>query len=171
MAISTGKEKIREMKRMVIHVNLTDIIDGIECQSVENTSYLNRRSGEVVLISDYEMRAAEQNDLIEDFPDWEQDQVRIAREINNGSVDYIPLPTKFDIDEYGMMERFCLSVENTKISDILYDLIKGSGAFRRFKDAIHKYGVADDWYRYRNDALKEIAIEWCRENNIAFDND
>jgi hypothetical protein len=154
---------------MAIRVKLTDIIDGIECQSDENSSYLNKSSGEVVLISDYEMRAAEQNDPIDDFPDWEQDQVRIAREIINESNDYIPLPTKFDIDEYGMMERFCSSVEDTRVCDILCDLISGSGAFRRFKDAIHKYGIADEWYRYRNNALKEVAIEWCRENNIAFE--
>jgi hypothetical protein len=62
-----------------------------------------------------------------------------------------------------------MALDNQKISDILCDLISGSGAFRRFKDAIHKYDIADDWYKYRNDALKEIAIEWCREHNIEFD--
>ncbi len=29
--------------------------------------------------------------------------------------------------------------------------------------------LADDWYKYRNDALKEIAIEWCQENDIEFE--
>ncbi|MHC4632348.1 MAG: UPF0158 family protein, partial [Planctomycetota bacterium] len=46
---------------------------------------------------------------------------------------------------------------------------KGRGAFRRFNDAIRDYGIADDWYKYRDDALKEIAIEWCEENGIEFD--
>ena len=55
------------------------------------------------------------------------------------------------------------------MSDTLYSLIKSSGAFRRFKDAIQDYGIADDWYKYRNKALKEIAIEWCEENGIEFD--
>ena len=55
------------------------------------------------------------------------------------------------------------------MSDTLYSLIKGGGAFRRFKDAVHEYDIADDWYKYRSDALKEIAIEWCREKGIEFD--
>ncbi len=154
---------------MAIRVNLSDIIDGMESQSDENCSYLNKVTGEVVIISDYEMRAAEENDPIEDFPDWEQEQVRIAREIIAETGDYLELPTKFDIDEYRIMERFCLSIEDPETSNIFCDLIHGNGAFRRFKNAIHEYDLADDWYSYRDNAFKEIAIDWCRENNIEFD--
>ncbi|OHB80282.1 MAG: hypothetical protein A2Z25_07015 [Planctomycetes bacterium RBG_16_55_9] len=156
---------------MAIRVKLTDIVDGIECQSDENSSFLNKQTGEVILISDYEMRAAEESDPIEDFPDWEQDQVRIAREILAETGDYIPLPTKFEIDEYRTMERFCLSLDDPKMSDLMYSLIQGGGAFRRFKDAIREYNIADEWHRYRDNALKEVAIEWCRENDIEFDDE
>jgi hypothetical protein len=38
--------------------------------------------------------------------------------------------------------------------------------FRRVKDAIHAYGMADDWYQYRDDALREIAMAWCEEHGI-----
>jgi hypothetical protein len=154
---------------MAIRVKLDDIIEGLESQSDESSSFLNKRTGEVVLINDYEMRAAEEGNPLEDFPDWEQDQVRIAREISAETGQYIPLPTKFDIDEYSIMERFCVSLDNQEVSDVLYDLISGSGAFRRFKDAIYRYGIEDEWHSYRDNALKEIAIEWCRENNIEFD--
>ena len=83
--------------------------------------------------------------------------------------DYIGLPSKFDIDDYSIMERFCLSIDDSEISDTLYGLIKGSGAFRRFKDALYEYNLSDDWYKFRNNALKEIAIEWCQENGIEFE--
>ncbi len=154
---------------MSVRVKLEDIIEGLEFQSDESQSFLDKRTGQVVLISEYEMRAAEDDDPIEDFPDWEQDQVRIAKEIIDETGNYITLPTKFDIHEYSIMEKFCLSLNDSEMSDTLYSLIKGSGAFRRFKDAIHEYDIADDWYKYRNDALKEIAIEWCQENGIEFD--
>ncbi|MBA7522809.1 hypothetical protein ES705_14929 [subsurface metagenome] len=154
---------------MAIRVKLDDIIDGMECQSDESSSFLNKKTGEVVLISDYEMQAAEDDELLEDIPDWEQDQVRIAREILAATGQYISLPSKFDIDDYSIMERFCMSLDNQKISNILYDLISGSGAFRRFKDAIYRYGIEDEWHTYHNNAIKEIAIEWCRENNIEFE--
>ena len=57
---------------MSIRVKLDEIIDGMESQSEENSSYLDKETGEVVLISDYEMRAIEDNDSLEDFPDWER---------------------------------------------------------------------------------------------------
>lgn len=153
---------------MAIRVKLDEIIVGLEAQSDESHAFLDKRTGEVVLIRDEQMRAAEDDEPIEDFPDWEQDLIRIAKEIVAETGDYIGLPTKFDIHEYGIMEDFCLSLDDTRLRDTLYGLIKGSGAFRRFKNAVHRYGIADDWHKYRDDALKQIAIEWCRENNVEF---
>ena len=154
---------------MEARVKLIEIIEGLEFQSDESSSFLNKKTGEVVLMTDYAMQAAEDDEPLEDLPDWEQDLVAIAREIIAETGEYISLPTKYDIDEYSIMENFCTSMDNQEIGDILYDLISGSGAFRRFKDAIYKYDVRDEWYKYRDKAIKEIAIEWCRENNIEFE--
>jgi len=154
---------------MAIRVKLDEIIEGLEFQSDESSSFLDKTTGKVVLISDDEMCAAEDDEPDEDSPDWEQDLIGIAKEIVDETGNYIALPTKFDIHEYSIMEKFCLSLNDTEMRNTLYSLIKGRGAFQRFKDAIHDYGIADDWYKYRNDALKEIAIEWCQENGIEFD--
>ena len=64
---------------MVLRVKLDDIIGGLEFQSDESSSFLNKKTGQLVLINDYEMRTAENDESIEDFPDWEQDLVRIAK--------------------------------------------------------------------------------------------
>ncbi len=154
---------------MQVSVKLSDIIEGLESQSDESSSFLDKRTGEVVLMTDYAMRAAEENEPFEDVPDWEKELVSIAREILANTGDYIQLPTRYDIDEYSIMENFCMSLEKKEIGDILYDLISGSGAFRRFKDATYKYGVEDEWYKYRDNAIKDIAIEWCRQNKIEFE--
>ncbi len=154
---------------MTIRVKLDEIIEGLELQSDERHSFLDRRTREVVSISNEEMQAAQDDEPIEDFPDWQQDLVRIAKEIIEETGYYIDLPTKFDIDDYSIMEKFCLSLNDSEMSDTLYGLIEGRGAFRRFKDAIQEYGIVDDWYKYRNDALKQIAVEWCRENRIEFE--
>jgi len=154
---------------MAIRVKLDDIIEGLESQSDESHSFLDKRTGKVVSISDEEMQAAEDDEPIEDYPDWQQGLVRIAKEIVEETGDYIALPIKFDINEYRIMERFCLSLDDDEMSETFYNLIKGSGAFGRFKNAIHEYDIADDWYKYRNDALKEIAIEWCQEKGVEFD--
>lgn len=68
------------------------------------------------------------------------------------------------------MERFCLSIADDEIRDIMYSSIKGRGAFRKFKDNIHKFNIAEDWYRYRDEAIKQIAIDWCKENDVKFTN-
>jgi hypothetical protein len=154
---------------MAIIVKLADIIDGLESQSDESSSFLDKKTGEVILMTDYAMRAAEENEPLEDVPDWERELVATAREILAETGQYLQLPTKYDLDEYSIMENFCMSLEKKQIGDILYDLISGSGAFRRFKDAVYKYGVEDEWYKYRDNAIKEFAIEWCRQNNIEFD--
>ncbi|GAH05442.1 unnamed protein product, partial [marine sediment metagenome] len=82
-----------------------------------------------------------------------------------------PLPTKFDIHEYDIMEKLCLSIKDKEVSNTMYSSIKGSGAFRRFKNNIHRYNIQDDWYEYRDAAIKEIAIEWCKDNNIELRNE
>jgi hypothetical protein len=153
---------------MAIRVKLSDIIEGLESQTDESCTFLNKQTGKVVLITDEETRAAEDDEPIEDFPEWQQPLIKIAKEIEKTD-NYIPLPTKFDIDEYRIMEDFCLSINDANMCDIFCRLIKGGGAFRRFKDALYEYGISDDWHKYRADALKQIAIDWCQENNIEFD--
>jgi len=53
---------------------------------------------------------------------------------------------------------------------LLYS-IRGSGAFRRFKDAIHLKEVQDDWYRFRDESIKDIAIDFLESEGITFVDD
>lgn len=151
-------------------VKLSEIIGGLELQFDEMTNFLNKETGEVVGISDEEFRAAEENEPLENYPGWQQESIVIAGDILSTD-DYIALPTKFEVDAYAMMERFCWSVEDERQSGILSDSIRGRGAFRRFKDTVHRYGLQDQWYCFRDQAYKEIAIEWCRENRVDFEED
>jgi len=152
---------------MTLRVSLAEIIDGMESQSYVMTSYLNKKTGKVVTITEEEMGAAEEDEPIEEFPEWEHEGIETAKEILEGD-DYIPLPSQFDIDEYAIMERFCLSIEDDELRELMYGAIKGRGAFRRFKNNIHRYNIAEDWYAYRYEALREIAVAWCGENNIEY---
>ena len=82
------------------------------------------------------------------------------------SDDYIALPDKFEFNEYRLMEKFCLSLSDEKLREEMYYSIKRKGAFQRFKNNIYRYGLADEWYKYRDENLKDIAIEWCKENGF-----
>lgn len=94
--------------------------------------------------------------------------IPIAKDIMQNPENYIPFPDQFDIHEYEIMERFCLSLNDENLREAMYSSIKGSGAFRRFKDNIYKFGISDDWYKYKDEAFQEIAKHWCEENNIEY---
>jgi hypothetical protein len=150
-----------------LRVKLSDLIEGLEFQADESFSYLNTATGEVVSVTTEEFRAAEHDEPLEDFPDWQHDAIRTAKDIVETD-HYLPLPDRFEIHEYSIMERFCLSVEDEDIRDDLCNAIRGRGAFRYFKDRIHAYGIAEEWYRYRDAALREIAIGWCEAHGITY---
>ena len=135
----------------------------------ESSAYLNTADGEVYVVSNEELSAAEEGEPpIEDFPEWQQQAVRIARQIINGD-HYIALPSKYDIHEYAIMEEFSCSVADQKVSDALQIAIRGKGAFRRFKDVCQRFGMLDQWYSFKTEALKEIAVSWCQENNLEYE--
>lgn len=147
---------------------LASIIDGMETQSNENTSYLNKKTGEVILVTDEEFQAAENGEPPEEFPEWQREAIKTAQDVFENFGDYIELPSPFDIHEYAIIERFSLSLENERISEELLSAIRGSGAFRRFKDATHRLKVSEAWYRYRDQAYRQVAIDWCKEHEIEY---
>jgi hypothetical protein len=149
-------------------VKLSGIIDAMDSLSDETSVYLNKETGELVLLSDEEWNAAEEKHPLVSYPEWQRSLIHEAgRILEDDEGRYIALPSKFDIDEYHMMERFALSVDD-KISAELLAAIKGKGAFRRFKDKVAGFGIEQDWYKFRDAKYKELAIDWCEANNIAY---
>lgn len=154
-------------------VKLQDIIDEMEVQMDECQKYLNTETGEIITVSSEDLGIAEESDENDDFSeyqDWQRDSINEALDVlmSWGNGKYIKLPDKWDIHEYSIMEAFCGSLSNERISNALFSVIQGRGAFRRFKDSIYRYGVDDAWYRFRDEALKKLAIEWCEHNNILY---
>jgi hypothetical protein len=150
-------------------LKIGEIVEAIDLQTDETTAFLNKRTGEIVTILAEEIDAVANQEPLEDAPEWERGDMRIAQEILGNEGDFLRLPTKDKIDEYQIMERFCLSVRDRKILEGLYVSIKGKGAFRRFKDQILRLGIADQWYKYREEAIKQIAIDWCKSHRIDFE--
>jgi len=114
-----------------------------------------------------EIALAEDPDEAAEVAEWQKDLLPKAQEVL-ASQDFIPLPGKFEIHEWSIMERFARSLTDTAASDELEAAVHGRGAFRRFKDAVHRLGIADEWYRFREAALEEIAIGFLEAHGIAF---
>ena len=152
---------------MSIVVLLRDVVDAMDVLTDDIHAYLNKLTGELLTVTTDDLSAIEEGDDLSGFPDWQQDALEDARRIIE-SDDFLELPDKFEIHEYAIMQDFCYSLENPRLRDEMASRIRGSGAFRRFKDGIHYHGIQDDWYRFRQQALEAIAIEWLAFNGIAF---
>ena len=124
---------------MSFPVKISEIVEASDSQTDEASVYLNKRTGEIVAVSEEDLHA-EDPEPLEEYPEWQRDNIRIAREILSNESTFLSLPSKFDIHEYQIMEGFCLSVKNTGISEPLYVSLKGKGAFRRFKDHVQRLG-------------------------------
>jgi hypothetical protein len=156
------------MNKMYKKVKLQDIIDGMEMQIDGTHTYLNIKTGEVISVSQEALWAAEEDEPFDHLPEWQQQERIIAIDILEDFFKYQELPTKFDINEYEIMENFCFTIKDQKMRSLLLNAIRGKGAFRRFKDNIQRFGIADKWYEYRDEKLKEFAIEWCEESGIEY---
>jgi hypothetical protein len=151
-------------------ISLREVVDTMQIGSDELHSYLNKVTGELVTISNDDISVIESGDDWSGYPDWQQDILRDAQKVLSTD-DYLSLPSQFDIHEYEIMERFCLSLEDERLSDELLYQIRGSGAFRRFNEAIYRYGIEQDWFQFKEQAYGEIAIAWLEDHGIAYIND
>jgi hypothetical protein len=132
---------------MTIQVALSELLLGLDVQSDEANSYLNVKTGQVITVG---------------FGlDWSEDA---QEQVDPSNGDYLALPDRFELDEYSMMGNF--AARSVHAEDLAAAL-RGSGAFRRFKDAVLELGVAKDWYAYREKAFERIAREWCAVHGIA----
>jgi hypothetical protein len=151
-------------------VVLRNVVQEMDVPDDDWSVFLNRRTGELVTVTGEEASAVEDGEFDEDELDYLDDErIQLIRTVFE-SDDYLQLPSRFDIDEYHIMERFCRQVEDEHIRDDLLQAIHRPGAFGRFKTLVQHCRLMDDWYAFRDRALEEIAIEWLEDHRIAYDN-
>lgn len=154
---------------MPVTVKLNDVIDAVDNAMEEQSQYVDRTTGEIVPITDEEWEAAEENEPLSDYPAWQHDSILKAREVlNDESERFCALPTQFDVHEYAIMEDFCLELKDSAKAKELLRLIKGKGAFGRFKNALSSFDLWDAWTDFKRNELERTAIEWLEENQIAY---
>jgi uncharacterized protein UPF0158 len=150
-------------------VLLQDIIDALEMQIEEHSSYLDLDTGQVETVSHDLLRQAEERGDDEEprLPEWQKHEWEIAKRL--ASTDrFEKLPTKYDVHEWAIMQDFAYSVEPGRIHEDLLHAIHGSGAFRHFKYVVRQHNLEPAWFEFRDEALRDIAVDWCEEHHIAW---
>lgn len=154
---------------MPITVKLKEIVQEMEFSSDESTSWCDLKTGQLFWVPDEAFHMAEDPERVSALLDPEEEEsVEWARKILQDEAGFVPLPSRWEINEYRIMEDFIGSLPDEKIRNALYRAIRGKGAFRAFKDRIDDLGVRQDWFDYRDAAFRKIAIEWCEEHGISF---
>ena len=152
---------------MPITLSLRNIAEELEILPDEGHAYLNRETGELRMILREETNLAEEETDLDKLPEWQRELVVNAREVFESN-DWVQLPTKFDIHEWEIMDKFALSLENESLQNRLRNTIRKKGAFRHFKDTVHRYDLQDQWYAFKTAAMERIVANWLDDHGIAY---
>ena len=131
-------------------IKLDKIIDGLEMVDNITDCYYNPEKDEIFLSNIGEVENLSEDELDELFEKS------------------IILPKQYEINEYQIMLDFIDTLDNLEIKDNLHRLIQGKGAFRRFKDYCFDVNIIQDWYKFKEERYKKIAIEWCEQNDLKY---
>lgn len=133
-----------------LKIKLEKIINALEMSDVDNKTYFNKNTGEVLWSMDNNSEYSTYT---------EKD------EFDNNIIYMFGFNSKND---YEIMEMFIETINDLKIRGILLNEITKKHPFRNFKNKLIDYGMEDVWYVFKDNKYKEIAINWCIKNNIEY---
>jgi hypothetical protein len=67
------------------------------------------------------------------------------------------------------MTDFAYNVTDPRANELLCIALEGKGAFRRFKDTLHRVDLADEWYAFKRSAYIVAVKRWCDRNEIPYE--
>ena len=151
-------------------ISLRNLVDEMQMVSDFISGYLNRTTGKISLLEHDDI-----TNVIDDFDldnsiGWQREYYQEVEKILS-SDDYLKLPSKFDFHEYSIMQNYCFSIEDEALRGEFLDGISGKGAFRMFKNLIYRYGIENNWFEFRDEAFKKIAIDWLDEYDLPYKDD
>ncbi len=148
---------------MSIVVSVRDIVNEMAEAGDDRTAFLNRTTGELVALSDEERRRIEDGFPAEMLPDHERALAEAARSGN-----LLELPSRFEHQEYSIVERFCRSIREPAPRKQLLDAIGGRHAFHDFNERVVRLGLVERWLHFRDEAFEGIAVRWLEKHGITY---
>jgi hypothetical protein len=152
---------------MAAKISLNEVVNALEMSSDELSSFVNRQTGQVLTLTNETLRMAEE-ETTQELSDWQEQELQNSREVLD-SEDWLDLPSKFEVHEWELMNRFGQSLSIPAQRDEILDAIHGSGAFRNFKGAIRRLRLEESWFAFKGSALEEMARSWLGEHGLDID--
>ncbi|MFR8233305.1 MAG: UPF0158 family protein [Clostridia bacterium] len=154
-------------------VDIQKIVDELQMRFMDTIVYYNKITGETLNVQDDDFRIVEDDDFennIENYPEWQREHLKEVYDLLYNDVDnYIALPNYFEIKDSDIMEEFIETISNSNKRIQLENCMWQKGMYRKFKDKLIDIGLENDYYKFYDEKLKKIAIEWCKENNLEYE--
>ena len=126
--------------------DLGDLVQALEDHSYDHSWWLDPKSGEVDLWSDYFEDQGE--------PDPESRELMSIEPISSGA-------------GYGDMQDFIAQVRDPRAREPLERAIEGRGAFRRFKDTLFDFPeLREAWFKFHDARMQRRALEWLADGDL-----
>lgn len=147
-------------------VNLEDVMEAIEYENESVNHYYNKETGVIIYIEDSESSSYSADDFgrIDEFEDWEKELIEVLYHFRENPNNYIQLPTLKDINEDLMMIEFILSLEDFNIDRKKLEEFSSKELMGNIKGQ----EKLNEWFDFRADTDRVLAISWCRKHNIEF---
>ena len=151
-------------------LKLIDVIEAIEFENDMLNHYYNKKTGIIIYKEDPEtsLYSADDIDKICDLEEWEKQLVENLYDLKVNQQDYIKLPGNEEIDEVKLMIDFCSSFSDISLNELLTTHNDHYKILHDVKNIIRDKDLINEWYDYREAVERDIAVEWCRENNIDY---
>ena len=133
-------------------VKLKEIAQELQTLSDEDCFFYNKITGELEYFN-----SEQENPNDFDIDEIDEDE------------NFVALPSKYSIDDYGIMKDFMFAQKDKKIHDAIYDAIHQKGAFRKFRQVVEQTGILQKWYEFRNKEYEDIVKEWCETNGLEWE--
>lgn len=154
-------------------VEIQKIVDELQMRFMDTTVYYNKITGEILNVQDDDFRIVEEDDFennIENYPKWQREHLKEVYDLLYNDIDnYIALPNNFDIKDSDIMEEFIETISDSNKKYQLENCMWQKGMYRKFKDKLIDIGLENEYYKFYDEKLKKIAIEWCKENNLEYE--
>lgn len=154
-------------------VDIQKIVDELQMIFMDTTVYYNRQTGETLNIQYDDFRIVEEDDFennIQSYPEWQREHLKEVYDLLYNDVEnYIALPNNFEIKDSDIMEEFIETVSNNNKRIQLENCMWQKGMYRKFKDKLIEIGLENEYYKFYDEKLKEISIEWCNDNNLEYE--
>lgn len=138
-------------------IKLSQVVSAIESANDEFEYLYDTETGEIVFLADQSITGIDNGEL--------------EALIESSGARFRRFPTKYDIHEYRIMENFVYSLPAGAARQELVTAICGKGAFRRFRQGIRYHRIEQQWYNFRAQAYREIAIGWCQDESLEYEDD